>query len=162
MDKVTAKIKEALPTHLKPEGETGRHHGKSQSHVVRYSLISRPLSCFKGDAITRSTRSRILLELLFRFQIQHVSCLVAAPQTRAAMFLMHCLRWRHGFHDCLWMRTERVSISAMICTPFTLPHSTHSSHRNLRANQHNRHSRTPQPQSPPRKCEMRSTTSPTA
>lgn len=40
MDKVTAKIAQALPTHLKAGGaEEGRHHGKSQSHVVSSRLF---------------------------------------------------------------------------------------------------------------------------
>lgn len=36
MSSIPTKIKDALPTHLKPGNgaEGDRHHGKSQSHVV--------------------------------------------------------------------------------------------------------------------------------
>lgn len=51
---MASKLMESLPTHLKPNGGAAepRHHGKSQSHVVRFerSYFLPPNACFVAFA----------------------------------------------------------------------------------------------------------------
>ena len=80
MSGMASKITGALPTHLKPNGGEfeKRHHGKTQSHVVRFSLLmhcsshgvsspvtANPFSMPEVDGIPPESLARIELHSQF-------------------------------------------------------------------------------------------------